>query len=147
MNEELKKKYVEFRQKGWWAREALMSARTMIKVEPFLDRELVRLRIEPEFENYWDVYGKDGETEKNIRYINDLIERNGLWWACTEARLTKKHPWHHGGSVGMLIGIGDDLSFYEPSLWQEALDVLDRLFQEDADEIATRATYAAGGRA
>lgn len=146
MNPELKKKYLEFRQKGWMAQEALSAARTMLKVQPFLDRGLVRLRLEPEEDNYWDVYGKEGETEKNIRYINDLIERNGLWWACTEARLTKRHPWEHGGSVGMLIGTAD-LDIYEPSLWQEALDVLDGLFQEEADEMAQRGTYAAGSAA
>lgn len=141
MTEEVLQQFRRFREKGWMLKEALRAAKTTVQVRPYLYRGLIRIRVESEQESYWDVYGTDGYTAKDIRCTNQLIEREGLWWACSEVRLTKKHAWEQADSIGMLIGT-DDLAVYEPDLLGAALEKLDELFQEDADEMAGRATYA-----
>lgn len=147
MTDEVLRKFQELRRKGWMFPEALRAAKTATKAAPYLERELIRIRLEPEHESYWDVYGKEGMTEHAIRSIEQLLEREGLWWACSEARASKKDPWVQADSIGMLIGQNDYLDGYEFGLLEAALEKLDGLFQEQADEVAQRATYAAGSAA
>lgn len=147
MNEDIKKRYLKFRALGWAPLQALRAAKLEIEFFKYARQGLVRIKIEPEQESYWDVYGTEGYSKKDIEQVNKLLERDGLWWACAEARLNKKEPWEQGDSIGMLIGTDNYLDGYEPDLWASALEVLDRLFQEEADELALRGTYAAGSAA
>ncbi len=144
MTDDVLRKFRELRQKGWMFGAALGAAKTSVKAAPYIQRGLIRIRLEPEHESYWDVYGEEGMTKKDIRLTNQLIEREGLWWACSEARASKKDPWVQADSIGMLIGQDPDLDGYAFGLLEAALEKLDGLFQEDADEMSQMATYAAG---
>lgn len=107
---------------------------------------VVRLRFEPEHESYWDIYGCDGVSKKDQKEIDRLIERDGLWWCVAEARASEDDSWEQADSIGMLLGIDDDVSGYGWDLRDSALRLLGRLRDEKAAELAEQigqtATYA-----
>ena len=82
---------------------------------------MVRLRVEPEQENYFDVYGEpegytdlDGtehspEDERNE--IIAMIERDGLWWVTSEYWNINTRKWEHADSIGMIIGNIEDSGY------------------------------------
>lgn len=112
---------------------------------------VVRLRFEPEHDSYWDVYGRDGVSEKDQKEISRLIERDGLWSCVAEARASDDDSWEQADSIGMLLGIDGDVSGYGWDLRDSALRLLGRLRDEKATELAEQigqaATYAAGDAA
>lgn len=110
------------------------------------DDACLRLRYEPEHESYWDVYGRDGASEKDQKEIGRLIERDGLWWCVAEARATPDDPWEEADSLGMIVGVNPELDGYGWALKGAAIEKLAQLRDEKATELAEQigqtATYA-----
>lgn len=119
MNRELLVTYRKFRQHspfmvvGHNARMALDAARTLLRFRELEDRGLVRLRCEPELENYFDVFGEP-EPERNGHRISQdaankeleaVLERYGVWWTCSE--YFDGQAWQHADSCGMHTGYKD----------------------------------------
>ena len=86
------------------------------------DKGLVRIVVEDEQENYFDVYEKP-ESEAEYDEIVEIINRDGLNHFASQYRKRASDPWETADSIGMVIG---DLasSGYEDSLKQAALDAL-----------------------
>lgn len=83
---------------------------------------LVRIVVEPEEDNYFDVYGEPDTSEER----NDIIEqidRDGLNHFASQYRKRRIDEWETADSIGMVIG---DLasSGYEDDLKRAALDAL-----------------------
>lgn len=92
---------------------------------------MVRLGVEPDQDNYFDIYGEpEGYTnadgaevtaEQERQDIIDLIDRDGIWWVFAEYRISPRHPWEIGDSIGMIIGANNP---YEDDLKSTTIDQL-----------------------
>ena len=100
---------------------SLNSARTILRFRELEKEGLVRLRSEPEMENYFDVYGDpEGYTNAQGHYVDaekarteieDQIESMGCDWVVAEY-LDENGDWEHADSIGMCI-YNDPLSPFE----------------------------------
>ena len=116
MNTELKNLYLKFLKHspfmlvGHKARLALDAAKTLIRFRELEADGLVRMRCEPETENYFDVYGRE-DSAKHQKKTEDIIERLGCWWTVSE--FFNGEEWEHADSCGMHTGYNDPLSPFE----------------------------------
>ena len=94
--------YKRFREHGKTAQDALRSANVLAKFRKMESRGLVRLRAEPEEENYFDVYGEP-ENEKDKKAIIHSIETYGCYWIVSERACSKCGTFEHKDSIGMCI--------------------------------------------
>jgi hypothetical protein len=101
---------------------ALRSARTIIEFEKLEHAGLVRLECIPEEDNYWSVCGKP-ETEKERKFVEDFIDRWGLWVVCSQ--YLDDAGWKSADSIGMCM-YHDPLSPFEndyvPGLMAAAME-------------------------
>lgn len=82
---------------------------------------LVRLRFEPEHENYFDVYGEPEDAEERVELCR-VIDTFGLWWCVAEFLSQDDGVWQSAGSIGMLFGNDlDDSNPYITELKAAAL--------------------------
>lgn len=81
---------------------ALNKARTLKQWRTAEAAGRVRLRAEPEQENYFDVYGEP-DTEQERKAITEQIERDGCWLVVAEYLCRYCGQWKHGDSIGMCI--------------------------------------------
>lgn len=130
-----KRYYIRARQSGYPASQALRVAKTLERWDDLEAAGLVRLRAEPEYENYFDVYGEpEGYTDIHGRYhspeqerqeIVDQIERDGCWCIFADYRASEDDEWEWADSIGMNVGYPDPLSpfenWYVPDLMQSAI--------------------------
>lgn len=79
---------------------ALRDARTLAEWRELESEGLVRLRAEPEQENYFDVYG-ESDDERERQAIIDAIDRDGCWYVVAE--YLEDGEWQHADSIGMCI--------------------------------------------
>ena len=128
--------YTKFRQRGYTARWAWQAART---VEAWEGREDVRLRAEPEQENFFDVVGEpEGYTDIHGRRVSakqereetcQMLERDGCWVVLSE--YWDGTDWRVADSIGMCAGYKDPLSPFEngyvQDLMRAALDAADNV--------------------
>lgn len=153
MNGSIKRRYLRYREEGASATHAIAMARTDeewaneggTRFSDDFHTENVRVACEPESEMYDDSFlecngWSKTRIEREKKELWRLIERDGVWWYFSQARLSPNHPWEYAGSLGMVVGRIDTWS--RASLRREALDLLDKMRQEEADELAQRATYA-----
>lgn len=80
---------------------ALQSARTLAQWRELENGGLVRLKAEPEQENYFDVYGEP-ETAKERKAIEQQLDRDGCWIVIAEY-FDGTH-WQQADSIGMCSG-------------------------------------------
>ena len=115
--------YKTFRQAGYQAHHAIHAAKTQREWESHGDN--VRLRAEPEEENYFDAYGRECLSKKDDAQIEQSIENFGLWRVVAEYRCHTCGQWEHGDSIGMIIA-DDPLNplenCYIPDLQGNTLD-------------------------
>lgn len=79
-------------------------------IETLVDDDKIRLRVEPELENYFDVYGFgcDGEPStpehpsESDQATIDMIELDGLWIVLSEYRCPQCGQWEVADSIGMI---------------------------------------------
>ena len=112
-----------------------------MKLQEAIERGLARSVAEPECENYFDVYGREDNPEWEAEVVRQ-VDTWGVWHVRIDVRAESGDRWSNGASLGMVFGneVEDTLT----ELWPEAEAALDGLFQEKADELSERATYAAG---
>ena len=116
MKTEILKEYIKFRQHspfmlaGRNSELALMSAKTLVAFRQAEADGLVRMRCEPEEENYFDVYGRDG-TPAELKRMEEIIERLGCWW--TVAEWFDGSEWNQADSCGMHAGYKNPLDPFE----------------------------------
>jgi hypothetical protein len=111
MTTELSRLYARFRPVTHTAKEALRSAKILLRFRELESDGLVRLRCGPE-EGYFDAYGKPeayvGEFGRRVsakqatKELEDLLERLGVWWTCSE--WFDGENWQHADSCGMHTG-------------------------------------------
>ena len=89
--------YKKFRKSGMIAKSALYSARLMVEFE---NREDLRIGIDPEYENYFDVYGEP-DTKKEKESIMHYLDLWGLYTVYVEYKCKQCGEWILGDSVGM----------------------------------------------
>ena len=88
---------------------SLRAARTILAFRELEHRGLVRLRAEPEHENYFDVYGEpeayinaqghEVSAEKAKEEMIATLDRDGLYWVVSE--WFDGDEWQHADSIGM----------------------------------------------
>lgn len=101
MDQNVKEIYKELREIGHnRANGCLQCARKIAFWESLGDS--VRLVAEPEYENYFDVYGEP-DTDKERREIESIINAHGLYWVRGEFIDPITETWVQGGSCGMII--------------------------------------------
>ena len=76
---------------------ALAHAKTLETWREYETAGLVRLQVEPEQDNYFDVYGKP-DTEKERLQIEAELESNGCWTVFTE--VNNGEEWEMVDSIG-----------------------------------------------
>jgi hypothetical protein len=138
---EIVRMFCAFRRNGEPAARALESARTVVRFRanecgehdsPDFETARVRLRMEPEQENYFDVYGRP-KSEAEAKRISDLIERLGCYFLVSE--YWDGEDWQHADSIGMIIEerpLDPVSSPYVVDLMGAALAELDKLDAPDA---------------
>ena len=118
---------------------SLRTARTILAFREAEKAGLVRLRCEPEEENYFDVYGRE-DDEREQKRMEEIIERDGCWWTCAE--WFDGEEWQMADSCGMHTGYADPLdpfqNCYIPGEMQSALDAL-AAFQDEQQSEAEEA--------
>jgi hypothetical protein len=131
--------YTQFRKAGYLPIQALRASKTLLAWEELEAQELVRLRADPEEENYFDVYGEpDGYVDGNGRRVSAEQERkelereielNGCWFVRSEYRATPDDEWERADSIGMLTGYRDPLSPFQNNyvidLMRAAIDAVE----------------------
>ncbi len=108
------------------------------------ERGLVRWHAEPEIDSYDDIYGKDDDEETKLE-IHNRIETEGFWIYMGQYRLGDTDPWESDDNIGGFIGLDFFGSGYDKDLASNTIAAYDRAVQSEADELESRATYAAGG--
>lgn len=141
------KTYLQFRASGYSASHALHGAKAKLAFEALERRELVRLRAEPEEENYFDVYGEpEGYEGANGRRVSaeqerketcELLERDGCWHVVAE--YFDGQRWQHADSIGMNTGYKNVLSPFEncyvPDLMASAVEMAEAYIDEMAEAV------------
>lgn len=139
----IQRQYALARKAGWRAHEALYAARAIADFES-LGEDAVRLRAEPEDENYFDVYGEpEGYTDIHGRHVSPeqerknierSIERDGCWYVFSE--WFDGDEWQQADGVGMCAGYNDPLSpfenWYIPDLMRAAVNA----YREHVEDMA-----------
>jgi hypothetical protein len=89
-------------------------ARTIARFRELESTGLVRLLVEPEQENYFNVYGVPDDP-RELASMEASLERDGCWWTCTEYRTDPddEADWEHADSCGMHTGYRDPGSPFE----------------------------------
>ena len=132
--------YKRLRRFGRRPVDAWRAADTITRFERAEDAELVRLSAEPEYINYFDVYGEpEGYQDRDGRHhsadderaeIVAMIEDGGCWTVYTETLCPYCHEWRVVDSVGMCLGYHNVLdpaeNWYVEDLMSTALDELER---------------------
>ena len=140
--------YNEYRAKGYNAETALHAARIKDRFTDLENEGLVRLHAEPECDVYddsyidtWDHLSEEGKKRAK-KELWDQIEREGCWIWIGQWRANDEAEWEYADNIGGIIG--DALCGYEIDLMQSAIEALDAFQQSEADNLAQRATFAAG---
>lgn len=70
---------------------------------------LVRLRDDPEQENYFDVYGEPDDPQERAE-LEEAIERHGVWYIYSQYLSQDTGSWETADGIGMIFGndVGDD---------------------------------------
>jgi hypothetical protein len=107
---------------------------------------LVRIRIEPDESLYDDSYLEtwglsQAELKEQSRALWAQIERDGVWGIVGEFRRHAGAPWEVADSVWGFVGC-DVFAPYDSDVKAMTLEALDRAFKAEADELASRATFA-----
>ena len=108
---------------------ALSHARTLAEWREAEQAGLVRLRVEPEQESYFDVYGKP-ETEKQRAMIEAQLERDGCWVVVSEVNQGDEMTgdnWEIADAIGMNVYNDPCDPFencYVPDLMRQALNAV-----------------------
>jgi hypothetical protein len=91
---------------GRQAEMALRDARTLREWRELESEGKVRMVMEPEEENYFDVYGEP-DTEKERKSIVETLDRLGCYWVAAEyltACDNDEHEvWEQADSIGMCV--------------------------------------------
>jgi len=115
ITEQVRLLYREARDAGWHAKQAIYAARIMATWE-CRGRYVgdVRLRCEPETDNYIDVYGapepyinqygRRVSAEAALKELENTISQHGLWCVFTERRCPHCGKWDVVDSIGMCNG-------------------------------------------
>lgn len=93
--------YLKFREVGQRAQQALRNAKILEKFRELEYLGFVRVRLEPEHESYFDIFGKP-DTKEQEKYIRDFIEQYGLWYMVGEYS-NNQGQWEQTDSIGMLL--------------------------------------------
>ena len=157
MNKSEQKTYQAARKEGYGAAESLRIAKTQEVFHNLEYQGLVRLRAEPEEENYFDVYGEptgyegangrrvSAEQERKETY--DLINLHGCWCIFSEWRGSEESDWERADSVGMCAGYKNVLSpienRYVVDLMRAAIDEVEKFQDEKAWEEKSEKEYEA----
>lgn len=117
MNKNVSLLYKKFRSAGYDPKQALHSAKIVAAFNILESEGLVRMRAEPEKENYMEVYGKsEGYTKANGTHVSteqaqkelcEILDRDGCWWTCSEIFVDEK--WEMVDSCGMHTGYKNPL--------------------------------------
>ena len=123
------------------AKCSLDAARTLLAWQQAESDGLVRMRCEPEQENYFDVYGKPepwkhGQTqEQATRETEEMLERYGVWWTCSE--WWDGNEWQMADSCGMHAGYKNPLDPFENCYvideMQSALDAMEAHYADERE--------------
>jgi hypothetical protein len=122
------------------AAQALRSAKTLIAFRELEEQGKVRIKVEPEYENYFDVFGEPDDSKDRQRII-DQIERDGCWCVIVEYlertectiedcacpfHRAPREMWETADSIGMCVGYNDPTDPFENAyiigLMEEAID-------------------------
>lgn len=159
--------YMRLRAKGWTAANAWSAAKTRVAFEeaggvicgetfkgcqPDLDSfdrdtALVCLTVGPDDVQYDDSYiDEDSFTERQKAHLKKelwaRIERDGVWNLASWVRPNTDAPWEAVDSCCAFVGEDWKDSGIDTDLMRAALDELDKMRQDEADALASRATYA-----
>lgn len=111
MKSQLQKDFHQFLESGAYCKPpgraacALRSAKTLEQWRDYESAGLVRLRVEPEQENYFDVYGKP-DTERERLQLEAALERDGCWFIVSEVNHGNEaigDQWEIADSIGMCV--------------------------------------------
>lgn len=131
---ELVRDYREFKNQGAYcippgrAACAIRNARTLAEWRAARNSNLVRLRMIPEEESYFDVFGRP-DNEKERKEIETLLDRWGCYWVVSEVNHGNetRDDWQHADSIGMCVYANPLDPFencYIPDLMRAALDAI-----------------------
>jgi hypothetical protein len=121
--------YKKCRKSGYSALEAWRTQKIVAQWDAA--GEDVRLRAEPERENYFDVYGEP-DTQEEREEIKRSIDRDGCWRVVSEY-LGPDGEWHWADSIGMIIAANPLDPLQNPcatELMQVALDAHETAWEE-----------------
>lgn len=138
MKTELVKLFAQFRAHspfmlvGHNAAQALSAARTLLRFRELESQGLVRLRTEPEQENYFGVYGME-DNPKHQKQMEETIERLGCDWVVAEWNTGEEacdgsDEWEQADSIGMCVYEDSTDPFencYVIELMQSAIDAVE----------------------
>lgn len=113
----------------------LSYARTLARFSELEDAGLVRMRSEPEADNYFDVYGTP-DSEKERKAIEATLERMGCWYVCAEALNPESGEWELADGVGMCVYDDPESPFencYVPEMMSAAVELAERFAREPAE--------------
>ena len=106
---------------GERASSDLRDAKTIVAFEEKCQEGRVRIRLEPETDHPWDVYGTP-ESEYEKRAQQDSFERNGVWIAISEYKCPCCGQWTVADSIGMLAGYENPLCPIENGYITDLMD-------------------------
>jgi hypothetical protein len=118
------KLYLRFRAAESPAAHAYAMARRIVEFEA-LGESKVRLRAEPEEENYFDAFGKP-DNAADEKAIRDSIRRFGNWCLVAEYFNRREKCWEICDSIGHCAGYENPLdpfqNYYVPDLMGNAVE-------------------------
>ena len=112
MEKQLLSYYRRFRSIGQKSQTALHSAKTLKEFKSLEFEGKARLRMEPEEENYFSVYGEPDTVEQR-KEQEDILDRLGCWWVTSESSCPSCGSWEHTDSIGMCAGYSNPLDPFE----------------------------------
>lgn len=147
MNKELASLWSKLRAENYHALTAWMAAKSILRFKELEEEGRVRLRCEPELENYFSTYGEpEGYTNTNGKRVSAkeeraelvrIMDRDGLWWLCSE--VWDGEEWQHSDSIGMCMGYKDPLNLFEncyvPDLMGSAVDAWEKMESDRRTEL------------
>jgi hypothetical protein len=101
MNNKTRKFYFQLRERGYTAKRSLLSAKTIEAFKRLEFEGKVRLRLEPEQESYFDVFGEP-KTEAERERIIEQIENLGCYGVISEYSC-HCGQWQLADSIGFCI--------------------------------------------